>query len=113
MSAVSPVRVDLKGRVGLPRALRDEAHFETGREIVASVVGPGQVLLQTPEAVREQLWSANTGSRDGNATEDVRAMRELDTRRSDAADAARRDQMSPDEDESARRGARLLHELGL
>jgi bifunctional DNA-binding transcriptional regulator/antitoxin component of YhaV-PrlF toxin-antitoxin module len=114
MATQTPLRIDPKGRVGLPRALRDEAHFDAGDEVVASVTGPGQVLLQTREAVREQLWSANTaGSDRGNSLEDVRAMREQDRQRSDAADTARQEQVASDEVGSAQRGEELLRTLGL
>ena len=114
MATQSPLRVDPKGRVGLPRALRDEAHFDAGDEVVASVAGPGQVLLQTREAAREQLWSANTaGSDQGDSLGDVRAMREQDRQRSNAADAARHEQMASDEAASAQRGEELLRTLGL
>lgn len=114
MATQSPLRVDPKGRVSLPRALRTEARVDAGDELVASVAGPGQVLLQTREAVRDELWSANTaGSERGNALEDVRDMREQDRERSDAADAARQDQIAPDEVSAARRGEELLRTLGL
>jgi len=114
MATQTPLRIDPKGRVGLPRALRTEAHFDAGDEIVASVTGPGQVLLQTREAIREELWSANaTGSGQGNSLEDVRDMREQDRQRSDAADAARHEQIASDEAGSAQRGETLLRTLGL
>lgn len=114
MATQTPLRIDTKGRVVLPRALRTEAHVDAGDELVASVAGPGQVLLQTREAIREELWSANTaGSEHGNALEDVRDMREQDRERSDAADAARQDQIAIDEGDSAQRGDELLRTLGL
>jgi len=110
----TPLRIDTKGRVALPCALRTEAHLDAGDELVASVAGPGQVLLQSREAVRRELWSANTaGSGHGNALEDVRNMREQDRERFHAADAARQDQIAVDGSDSARRGDELLRTLGL
>ena len=50
--------VGAKGRVVLPAALRRAAHIEEGAELVARLVGEGQLLLETKDAVRARVWGA-------------------------------------------------------
>jgi bifunctional DNA-binding transcriptional regulator/antitoxin component of YhaV-PrlF toxin-antitoxin module len=64
-----------KGRVVLPAALRREAGVEVGDELVARVVGPHQILVETREAVAARLRAR---FRDGGGTDDLRRARAAD-----------------------------------
>jgi bifunctional DNA-binding transcriptional regulator/antitoxin component of YhaV-PrlF toxin-antitoxin module len=61
-----------KGRVVLPAALRREAGVQVGDELVARVVGPHQILVETKEAVAARLRAR---FRDGGGTDDLRRAR--------------------------------------
>jgi bifunctional DNA-binding transcriptional regulator/antitoxin component of YhaV-PrlF toxin-antitoxin module len=64
-----------KGRVVLPAALRKEAGVQVGDELVARVVGPHQILVETKEAVAARLRAR---FRDAGGTDDLRRARAAD-----------------------------------
>lgn len=104
--------VGAKGRVVLPAAIRRAAHIEEGAELVARLVGEGQMLLETKDAVRARVWGAAPQSSDLDVTADVRAMRDEDLAL-EARNAARREGDVGSEADSEAAGAALLAQLGL
>lgn len=92
-----------KGRVSLPAAVRREAGVPEGAEVVARVAGPGRIVIETPEAIRERIWSAAPEPSGLDASADLRRMRNDDAALADAA-AARRETATTTEDA----GSKLL-----
>lgn len=104
--------VGAKGRVVLPAAIRRAAHIEEGAELVARLVGEGQLLLETKDAVRSRVWDAAPQSADLDVAADVRAMRTEDIAL-EARHAAGREAAVGSEADSDAAGAALLAHLGL
>lgn len=102
-----------KGRSVLPAAVRRAAHLEEGTQVVAIALGEGRVLLETVDSVRQRVWDGAPSSQGevGDATADVRRLRQEDIAVSDAA-AARRS-AAPAGGGSEDRAAALLAKLGL
>jgi AbrB family looped-hinge helix DNA binding protein len=110
----SLLRVGAKGRVVLPVGVRRAAHIEEGAELIARVVGDGQLLLETKDAVRARVWDAAPEPTGLDAAADVRAIRNEDV----ALEAHNVDrQAAASEDRSEAHchatGAALLADLGL
>ena len=108
----SSFHVGAKGRVVLPAAIRRAARIAEGDELVARLVGDGQLLLETKDAVRARVWGAAPQSAGLDATEDVRAMRTEDVA-VEAQNAAARETALGSEADSDAAGAALLAHLGL
>jgi AbrB family looped-hinge helix DNA binding protein len=104
--------VGAKGRVVLPAAIRRAAHIEEGAELVARLVGDGQMLLETKDAVRARVWGAAPQPAALDVTADVRAMRNEDIAL-EGRNAARREIGAGSEVDSDAAGAALLAKLGL
>lgn len=104
--------VGAKGRVVLPAALRRAADIEEGAELVARLVGRGQLLLETKDAVRARVWEAAPQSSGLDVTRDVREMRSEDVER-ESSNAARREEALGSHADSDAAGAALLAHLGL
>ena len=104
--------VGAKGRVVLPAALRRAAHIVEGAELVARLIGEGQVLLETKDAVRARVWGAAPQPTNLDVTADVRAMRDEDIAL-EGRNAERREAGTGSEADSDAVGAALLAKLGL
>lgn len=107
-----PFQIGAKGRVVLPAGLRRAAHMEEGAEVVARLIGEGQLLIETKDAVRARVWAAAPRPTDLDTSSDVRAMRAEDASRV-ADNAARREQSLGSVEDSEAAGAALLARLGL
>lgn len=100
-----------KGRVVLPAALRSKWGFDVGSQLVARPLGPGQIVVETTDAVLERIWSG-LPSDDADAVADLRATRDAQAALLEAR--AAEPYVAPAiEDASARRAATLLAALGL
>lgn len=96
----------------LPSALRRAAHLEEGAEVVARLVGDGQLLLETKDAVRARVWGSAPQPTELDVTVDVRTMRTADVAL-EASNARLREQAMGSETDSDAAGAALLAHLGL
>ena len=63
-----------KGRSVLPAGLRAQCGFEVGMTIVAVALGPGRALIQTRDALLEELWASQPAT-GGDGAEDLRKER--------------------------------------
>ncbi len=63
-----------KGRSVLPAGLRAQCGFEVGVEIVAVALGAGRALLETRDALLEDLWASQPAT-GGDGVEDLRKAR--------------------------------------
>lgn len=109
------VRVDAKRRVALPSSLLDEVGFQPSTGLIAYVDSPGRIVIETPEAAvadaAARIWAdLDAADSEYDATADVRAMRDEDTRIADVNAAARSAAVS---DDAADDGQALLAALGL
>lgn len=111
------VRIDSKRRVALPSALLEAAGIQTSSALVAYTEAPGRFVIETPQAAvaaaAQRIWAdLDSVDTEDDATADVRAMRNDDTRTADANAAKRSSGDALDsEDEAA--GHALLTALGL
>ena len=55
MSSISMITVGNKGRVVVPKSIRDEVGFVEGVRVSAFVDDLGRVILETPEAVKARI----------------------------------------------------------
>jgi bifunctional DNA-binding transcriptional regulator/antitoxin component of YhaV-PrlF toxin-antitoxin module len=103
-----------KGRVVLPAAVREAAHVEVGDELFAHVDREGRIVMETARGIQARVWEAASGIGEFDATADIRALRDEDTRLADAAAERRsaRGEGAASGDADAA-GAALLAELGL
>lgn len=76
--------VQAKGRVTLPKKLREAAAIEEGSALVGRVTGHGQILIESADAIRQRVWDAAPEPTGIDATTDVRNMRNEDNDASDA-----------------------------
>lgn len=111
-SVTSSFHVGAKGRVVLPAAIRRAAHIGEGDELVARLVGEGQLLLETKDAVRARVWGAAPQPIGLDAAADVRAMRTQDVAL-ESRNEARREAAEGSATESDEAGAALLAHLRL
>jgi bifunctional DNA-binding transcriptional regulator/antitoxin component of YhaV-PrlF toxin-antitoxin module len=106
------VRIGEKGRTVLPVEVRRAAAIGPTDELMATVEGPGRIVLQTRRVIEQGVWEAArpTGL---DAIADVRELRREDRAIADA-NFTRQAQVTDDDDEMARRtGDELLAQLGL
>jgi bifunctional DNA-binding transcriptional regulator/antitoxin component of YhaV-PrlF toxin-antitoxin module len=104
------IEIKEKGRVVLPVDLRSACGFGVGARLVARVVGPGQVMIESREAVLERIWSGIPEEH----TNEVEALAE--DRSAEIALLAGRDAAcatAGDEAKTLARGEALLSALGL
>jgi AbrB family looped-hinge helix DNA binding protein len=111
-SVSAAFRVGPKGRIVLPSAVRRAARIEEGAEVVARLLGEGQLLIETKDAVRARVWGAAPEPAGLDTTADVRALRSEDIALV-AKNAARQAELSSTEQDSDAAGAALLAHLGL
>ena len=102
-------RLGEKGRIVVPAEVRRAAGLTADSEVVIRAEGEGRVVIETADAARKRVWAA-APSPGADATADVRAMREEDTRISDGNAAARAHSATGTEEEA---GQQLLEALGL
>jgi bifunctional DNA-binding transcriptional regulator/antitoxin component of YhaV-PrlF toxin-antitoxin module len=50
-----------RGRVTIPSALQEEAGIAVGDRLIVRVEGPGVVVIETPQAVKNRIQSAASG----------------------------------------------------
>lgn len=105
--------VGAKGRLVIPAQVRQEAGIDVGQTVTATADGVGRIILETAQAVQARVWAAAPDADGVDVISDVRALRDADVERADAA--ARRHAVaggSPDLtiDET---GRALLGHLGL
>lgn len=101
-----------KGRVVLPAAVRRAAGIPDGAQVVAQAIGPGRMVIETIDAVRNRVWSASSDPDGVDSSTDVRALRSEDIATSDRA-AQARSRVEEDTAESDAVGLSLLAHLGL
>jgi bifunctional DNA-binding transcriptional regulator/antitoxin component of YhaV-PrlF toxin-antitoxin module len=58
-----PFRTSLgfRGRVTIPSAIQEEAGVAVGDRLIIRAAGPGVVVIETPQAVKDRIRSAATG----------------------------------------------------
>lgn len=55
MSSISVITVGNKGRVVVPKSIRDEVGLEEGVRVSAYVDDLGRIILETPDAVKARV----------------------------------------------------------
>ena len=110
-SGASSFHLGPKGRVVLPAAVRRAAGIPDGAQVIARAIGPGRIVIETIDAVRDRVWSASSDSAGVDST-DIRALREEDINTADRA-AQARSRVEDDTTESDAVGLSLLAHLGL
>jgi len=114
LPAAMSVRVDGKGRVGLPKAIRARAGVGADEELVAFVMAPGRILLETRAAIAHAVWEAAPRQEvDQDAVASIRELRREDIAISDANLSRRAKQQASTDAESAQRGEALVRAIGL
>ena len=111
-SGASSFHLGPKGRVVLPAAVRRAAGIPDGAQVIAQAIGPGRIVIETIDAVRNRMWSASSDSAGVDSTTDIRALREEDINTADRA-ARARSRFEDDTAESDAVGLSLLAHLGL
>ena len=96
----------------LPAAVRRAAGIPDGAQVIARSIGPGRIVIETIDAVRDRVWSASSDSAGVDSTTDIRALREEDINTADRA-AQARSRVEDDTTESDAVGLSLLAHLGL
>ena len=115
------LHVKEKGRTVLPVGLQRACGFSPGAELVARPIGDGRFVVESTDAILERIWSrvpsgADAGTETPADAEHGDAVESLHAWRADTTDARRSALQAPElasADESDRRAARLLAELGL
>ncbi len=104
-----PLRIDSRGRITLPAALRRASEIMVGQDVIAVVDGDGRITISTSDGLIRQLREtcAHMGSCDGAS--DLRRWRQ----ESEADRLHRLEHARIDPKDAARRGRDLLVELGL
>lgn len=51
--------IDQKGRITIPIAVRREATIGEGDEVILRYAGPGVVVIETPDAVKDRIRAGN------------------------------------------------------
>jgi AbrB family looped-hinge helix DNA binding protein len=82
MSSISMITVGNKGRVVVPKRIRDLVGLEEGVRVAAFVDDLGRVVLETPEAVkaRIRLRASQSADSQGSAVDQL-----LEERRGDSS----------------------------
>lgn len=104
-----PLRIDSRGRITLPTALRRASGITVGQDVISVVEGDGRITISTSDGLMRHLREvcAHMGPRDG--TSDLRRWRE----ESEADRLHRLEHPRIDPTEAVQRGQDLLVELGL
>ncbi len=55
MSKISSFIVGNKGRIVVPKGIRDEAGFEEGTRVTAFVDDLGRIVIETPDSVKARI----------------------------------------------------------
>lgn len=105
------VHIGAKGRAVLPAPVRRAAHLAEGDRVIARADGPGRIVLETRDAIRDRVWAAAPTFQGLDAVADVRDMRDEDAAISDANFMRRVD--AADAEVAEATGQRLLDTLGL
>jgi bifunctional DNA-binding transcriptional regulator/antitoxin component of YhaV-PrlF toxin-antitoxin module len=103
--------IGAKGRTVLPADVRKAAGFAEGTEVIAHAEGRGRVVVETPDAIRDRIWAASPPQTGIDATQDIRAARDEDSRLSDQAAAHRSAERNTADSDAS--GEALLKHLGL
>lgn len=70
-----------KGRSVLPAGLRGACGFEIGTEVAAWQIGPGKAVIETRQALLEEVWVSNSNEGDVDGVEELRDMRRVESER--------------------------------
>jgi len=80
MSSVSMITIGNKGRVVVPKSIRDAVGLEEGVRVAAFVDDLGRIVLETPEAVKARIRRRASVSAEGatSAVDQLLEERRLD-----------------------------------
>ncbi|MEU9405621.1 AbrB/MazE/SpoVT family DNA-binding domain-containing protein [Streptomyces sp. NPDC048281] len=82
MDQSTRIKVGPRGRVTIPVALQRAAGLTEGDEVVLTVVQPGVVTIETPQAIKDSIRAGIPADADPSsydALADVRELRDADT----------------------------------
>ena len=71
-------RVAPNGRTSIPVGVRKEAGIVGESELVAHADGPGRIVIETRESIREQIWAMFPENIEVDAVTAVRQARDAD-----------------------------------
>ncbi|MFE6520504.1 AbrB/MazE/SpoVT family DNA-binding domain-containing protein [Streptomyces sp. NPDC057794] len=81
-------RIGPRGRVTIPVAVQRDAGLTEGDEVIIRAVGPGVVVVETPQAVLDRIRAGMRADADSpDALTEVRALRDADAERLDRLSA--------------------------
>ncbi|MBJ7334168.1 MAG: AbrB/MazE/SpoVT family DNA-binding domain-containing protein [Thermoleophilia bacterium] len=103
------LRIDDRGRLVLPAALRRASGLAEGQEVVAVVDADGRIVISTADRLMDQLREACARMGQRDAASDLEGWRD----ESEADRLHRLEHPIIDSTGAARRGRELLTELGL
>ena len=103
------LRIDDRGRIVLPAALRHVSGLAEGQEVVAVVDADGRIVISTADRVMDQLREACARMGQRDAASDLESWRD----ESEADRLHRIEHPVIDTKGAERRGRELLTELGL
>lgn len=86
MTQSTRTKVGPRGRVTVPVALQRAAGLTEGDEVIITVVAPGVVSIETPQAIKDSIRAGIPADADRSAYDalaDVRELRDADTDRLD------------------------------
>lgn len=78
-------KVGPRGRVTVPAAIQRAVGLTEGDEVIIRAVGPGVVVVETPQAVLDRIRAGmqSAGPDSADALTEIRALRDADTERID------------------------------
>ena len=103
------LRIDGRGRIVLPAALRRASGLAEGQEVVAAVDADGRIVISTADRLMDQLREACARMGQRDAASDLEGWRD----ESEADRLHRLEHPIIDSKGAERRGRELLTELGL
>lgn len=103
------LRIDDRGRIALPAALRRASGLSEGQEVVAVVDADGRIVISSADRLMDQLREACARMGQRDAVDDLQSWRE----ESEADRLHRLEHPIIDPKGATRRGRELLTELGL
>jgi len=103
------LRIDDRGRIALPAALRRASGLSEGQEVVAVVDAEGRIVISTADRLMDQLREACARMGQRDAASDLEGWRD----ESEADRLHRLEHPIIDPKGATRRGRELLTELGL